>query len=78
MFAHSSGAVVTPEGEIKEVVAKARTVEAADAASREELAREWLRDAGTPLQSTMGELASPLSETRPPLTPPRGALRGPD
>jgi 4-hydroxy-4-methyl-2-oxoglutarate aldolase len=52
VFADSSGAVVIPEGEIEEVLAEARTVEAADAASREVIARERLRDAVTELQST--------------------------
>ena len=47
VFADSSGAVVIPEGEIEEVLAEARTVEAADAASREEIAREQLRAAVT-------------------------------
>jgi len=52
VFADSSGAVVIAEGEIEEVLAEARKVEAADAASREAIARERLRDAVTELQST--------------------------
>jgi 4-hydroxy-4-methyl-2-oxoglutarate aldolase len=40
VFADSSGAVVIPDGQIEEVVAEARQVEAADAASRDQIARE--------------------------------------
>ena len=47
VFADSSGAVVIPATQIEEVLAEARTVEAADAASREEIAREQLRAAVT-------------------------------
>jgi regulator of RNase E activity RraA len=38
---------VIPAAQIEEVLAEARTVEAADAASREEIAREQLRAAFT-------------------------------
>jgi 4-hydroxy-4-methyl-2-oxoglutarate aldolase len=40
VFADSSGAVVIPERQIEEVLAEARSVEAADAAFRDEIARE--------------------------------------
>src|SRR5688500_4926075 len=40
VFADSSGAVVIPGGQIDEVLAEARKVEAADAAFREQIARE--------------------------------------
>jgi 4-hydroxy-4-methyl-2-oxoglutarate aldolase len=40
VFADSSGAVVIPDGEIDEVVAGARRVEAEDAAFRDQIARE--------------------------------------
>jgi regulator of RNase E activity RraA len=39
VFADSSGAVVIPHGQIDEVVAKAREVEAEDASSRDRIAR---------------------------------------
>jgi regulator of RNase E activity RraA len=44
VFADSSGAVVIPERQIEEVLAEARNVEAADAASREAITREPFRD----------------------------------
>ena len=47
VFADSSGSVVIPERQIEEVLAEARNVEAADAASREAIAREQLRHAVT-------------------------------
>ena len=40
VFADSSGAVVIPHGQIEEVLAEARKVEAADAAFRDQIARE--------------------------------------
>ena len=40
VFADASGAVVIPDGQIDEVVAEARRVEAEDAASRDQIARE--------------------------------------
>ena len=40
VFADSSGAVVIPGGQIDEVLGEARKVEAADAASRDQIARE--------------------------------------
>jgi regulator of RNase E activity RraA len=43
VFADSSGAVLIPEGQIDEVLAEARTVEATDAASRDQIAREEVR-----------------------------------
>jgi regulator of RNase E activity RraA len=43
VFADSSGAVVIPERQIEEVLAEARKIEGADAASREAIAREQLR-----------------------------------
>jgi regulator of RNase E activity RraA len=43
VFADSSGAVVIPDGQIDEVLAEARKVEAADAASRDQIARERVR-----------------------------------
>ena len=44
VFADSSGAVVIPDGQIDEVVAEARKVEATDATSRDEIAHEHVRD----------------------------------
>jgi regulator of RNase E activity RraA len=44
VFADSSGAVVIPGGQIDEVLAEARKVEAADAASRDQIAREQVRE----------------------------------
>jgi 4-hydroxy-4-methyl-2-oxoglutarate aldolase len=38
VFADSSGALVIPDGQIDEVLAEARKVEAADAASRDQIA----------------------------------------
>ena len=43
VFADSSGAVVIPDGQVDEVLAEARKVEAADAASRDQVARERVR-----------------------------------
>jgi regulator of RNase E activity RraA len=43
VFADSSGAVLIPEGQIDEVLAEARKVEATDAASRDQIAREQAR-----------------------------------
>jgi regulator of RNase E activity RraA len=43
VFADSSGAVVIPDGQIDEVLAEARKVEAADAASRDQIAHEQAR-----------------------------------
>jgi regulator of RNase E activity RraA len=40
VFADSSGAVVIPDAQIDEVLAEARKVEAADAASRDQIGRE--------------------------------------
>jgi 4-hydroxy-4-methyl-2-oxoglutarate aldolase len=40
VFADSSGAVVIPDGQIDEVLAEARKVEAEDAAFRDQIARE--------------------------------------
>ena len=40
VFADSSGAVIIPDGQIAEVVAGARKVEAADATSRDQIAGE--------------------------------------
>ena len=48
VFADSSGAVVIPGGQIDEVVAEARKVEAEDSRYREEIAREAPRAAGSP------------------------------
>jgi 4-hydroxy-4-methyl-2-oxoglutarate aldolase len=44
VFADSSGAVVIPEGQIEEVLAEARKVEAADDAFRDQSAREQDRE----------------------------------
>jgi 4-hydroxy-4-methyl-2-oxoglutarate aldolase len=44
VFADSSGAVVIPDGQIEEVLAEARNIEAADAASRDQIARERVRE----------------------------------
>jgi hypothetical protein len=41
--AYSSGAVVIPDGHLEEVLVEARKVEAADAASRDQIARERVR-----------------------------------
>jgi 4-hydroxy-4-methyl-2-oxoglutarate aldolase len=43
VFADSSGAVLIPDGQIDEVLAEARNVEATDAASRDQIAREQVR-----------------------------------
>ena len=43
VFADSSGAVVIPDVQIDEVLAEARKVEAADAAVRDQIAREQIR-----------------------------------
>jgi 4-hydroxy-4-methyl-2-oxoglutarate aldolase len=43
VFADSSGAVLIPGGQIDEVLAEARNVEATDAASRDQIAREQVR-----------------------------------
>src|SRR3954449_6298990 len=43
VFADSSGALVIPGGQIDEVLAEAREVEAADAAARDQIAREQVR-----------------------------------
>jgi 4-hydroxy-4-methyl-2-oxoglutarate aldolase len=43
VFADSSGAVLIPDGHIDEVLAEARKVEATDAASRDQIAREQVR-----------------------------------
>ena len=43
VFADSSGAVVIPDVQIHEVLAAARKVEAADAAVRDQIAREQIR-----------------------------------
>jgi regulator of RNase E activity RraA len=43
VFADSSGAVVIPEGQIEDVLAEARKVEAEDAGYRDEIARERTR-----------------------------------
>jgi 4-hydroxy-4-methyl-2-oxoglutarate aldolase len=40
VFADSSGAVLIPDGQIDEVLAEARNVEATDVASRDQIARE--------------------------------------
>ncbi len=40
VFADSSGAVVIPSGEVEQVLGEARSIEAEDARSREEIARE--------------------------------------
>jgi peptide-methionine (S)-S-oxide reductase len=44
VLADSSGAVVIPDVQIEEVLAEARKVEAADAAFRDQIAREQIRD----------------------------------
>jgi 4-hydroxy-4-methyl-2-oxoglutarate aldolase len=51
VFADSSGAVVVPDVQIEEVLAEARIVEAADAAVRDQIAREQIRDRPTPVRS---------------------------
>jgi 4-hydroxy-4-methyl-2-oxoglutarate aldolase len=43
VFADSSGAVLIPDSQIDEVLAEARKVEATDAASRDQIAREQVR-----------------------------------
>ena len=43
VFADSSGAVVIPEGQVDEVLAEARGVTTADAAFRDQIARERVR-----------------------------------
>jgi regulator of RNase E activity RraA len=44
VFADSSGAVLIPDGQIDEVLAEARKVEATDAAVRDQIAREPVRE----------------------------------
>ena len=44
VFADSSGAVVIPDGQIEQVLAEARKIEAADAAVRDQIAREQARE----------------------------------
>jgi regulator of RNase E activity RraA len=51
VFADSSGAVVIPDAQIEEVLTEARKVEAADAASRDQIAREQIRDNPKPVRS---------------------------
>ena len=58
VFADSSGAVVIPERQIEEVLAEARNVESADAASREAIAREQLRPAVTDPSTSLERTSS--------------------
>jgi 4-hydroxy-4-methyl-2-oxoglutarate aldolase len=51
VFADSSGAVVIPDVQIEDVLAEARNVEAADAAVRDQIAREQIRDRPKPVRS---------------------------
>jgi 4-hydroxy-4-methyl-2-oxoglutarate aldolase len=51
VFADSSGAVVIADVQIEEVLAEARKVEAADAAVRDQIAREQIRDKPEPVSS---------------------------
>jgi regulator of RNase E activity RraA len=51
VFADSSGAVVIPDVQIEEVLAEARKVEAADAAVRDQIGREQIRDKPKPVRS---------------------------
>ena len=51
VFADSSGAVVIPDVQIEEVLAEARKVEAADAAVRDQIGREQVRDKPKPVRS---------------------------
>ena len=51
VFADSSGAVVIPDVQIEEVLAGARKVEAADAAVRDQIGREQIRDRPKPVKS---------------------------
>jgi regulator of RNase E activity RraA len=51
VFADSSGAVVIPDAQIEEVLADARKVEAADAAVRDQIAREQIGDKPEPVRS---------------------------
>jgi regulator of RNase E activity RraA len=53
VFADPSGAVVIPARQIEQVLEEARDVEAADAASREAIAREHVRPAVTSSNPTM-------------------------
>jgi 4-hydroxy-4-methyl-2-oxoglutarate aldolase len=46
VFADASGAVVIPQAQIEDVLAEARSVEAADAASRDLIARERIGPLG--------------------------------
>ena len=54
VFADSSGAVLIPDGQIDEVLAEARKVEAADAASRDQIARERVHSASSPTARARG------------------------
>jgi 4-hydroxy-4-methyl-2-oxoglutarate aldolase len=51
VFADSSGAVVIADVQIEDVLAEARKVEAADAAVRDQIAREQIRDKPEPVSS---------------------------
>jgi regulator of RNase E activity RraA len=51
VFADSSGADVIPDVLIEEVLAEARKVEAADAAVRDQISREQIRDIPKPVRS---------------------------
>ncbi len=51
VFADSSGAVVIPDVQIEEVLAEARNVEVADAAARDQIARERIGDDPKPAGS---------------------------
>ena len=51
VFADSSGAIVIPDVQIEEVPAEARKVGAADAAVRDQIAREQIRDKPKPVRS---------------------------
>jgi len=54
VFADSSGAVVIPDLETEEVLAEARKVGAADAAVREQIACEQIRDKPQPVRPRGG------------------------
>jgi 4-hydroxy-4-methyl-2-oxoglutarate aldolase len=51
VFADSSGAVVIPDVQIQEALAKAPKVEVGDAAVRDQIAREQIRDKPKPVRS---------------------------
>jgi regulator of RNase E activity RraA len=67
VFADSSGAVVIPDVQIEEVLAEARKVEAADAAVRDQIAREQIRDKAKPVRSREKKIIMSSASDRVPI-----------